>query len=98
MEPCAIELDHNAGVGPERVDLEAGDPRIQAWPRQACVAAEPDEPCLELAARDALGRREQLPECSRAAAPAAAAEDLHRRRDIQQPLDLGVVHRALELV
>jgi hypothetical protein len=51
VEGIAVQLDHQGGVRPERVDLEAGDVDVDGRRWEAGVAAEVEEALFQLGAR-----------------------------------------------
>jgi hypothetical protein len=101
MELVSIELDDEARLGPDGVDLEATDHVIDERRGQTVLATEIDELSLELGAGE--GSRESLRldgrcEGTDAAASITPRADVIDRPKVEQPQALGLPHRSLELM
>jgi len=95
---AAVGLDEQALLGPGEVDLLACDDVVDERARQAAGVAQPEEPDLELAARD-LALSEDIDRRGEAGGPGMGGMQIERvldRGEVEQPEDLRALDRAGE--
>ena len=94
----AVELDDDALLAPQAVDLDALDENVDLRPGQATGIEEGEEAVFELAPGDRLADPaffEDGPDRGCAPLPAVAVDEVIERERVGEAEELGLVHRPL---
>ncbi len=100
MAGVAVELDDDALLAPQAVDLDALDENVDLRPWQATSIEEGEEAVLELATGDSRADPpffEEGPDRGCAPLPAVAVDEVIEGERVGEAEELGLVHRALGL-
>jgi len=99
VERVTVDLDAQAVVGPEEVDLETRDDAVDERAIEPVGVAEAQEELLEVGAGDGRARgvgAEDLGESARAAGRGMRSEHRLHGVAVEEAQDLGLVHRPLQ--